>query len=306
MSTSLSNPLSSLLYNVMSGNRKSSGAGSSFGTTVAAEAAAAAAATDTEKPEPSPAEMQEQIAQLRKLNEELQAQLSAQSNGGSSSRAKGGKKTAGRKAKAAAASKAPASQKAKKDSAAKKQQSLRPHNPNHPGTIPVVQVDASGENVLQEFPSGKAAAIALGIFPESVSKVLRGKNKSANGFHFRYKHEHDLARGRGKPRKIEQLDSKTKQVIKVYDSIAEAARALNITPSGINKSLPGRTRDGKPAAGYLWRFQDVVEEEGEEEPNKKKAAASGKKKAPADSGEGPKKKRAKKGAVVGAKNVQEV
>ena len=58
-------------------------------------------------------------------------------------------------------------------------------------------------------------------------------------------------------RKIEQLDLKTLEVIKVYESIAEAAFELGVNHSNISKVCNGKR---ETAYGYAWKYLEVSNE----------------------------------------------
>lgn len=50
---------------------------------------------------------------------------------------------------------------------------------------------------------------------------------------------------------IEQIDIKTLQTIKIFDSINEAAEAMNVSHNAIKNAAQGRV---KSSCGYYWRF----------------------------------------------------
>ena len=58
------------------------------------------------------------------------------------------------------------------------------------------------------------------------------------------------AKAAGRQRSVEQLDLATDRIIRIWPSIAEAARALNIQPMNISYAVRGYSAD---AGGFGWR-----------------------------------------------------
>ena len=121
---------------------------------------------------------------------------------------------------------------------------------------PVIQCDLNG-NFVKEFPSVAKASEETGACRTTISGVLTGHYKSANGFIFVYKDDFPIKdiekyRCTKKGRKIAQINPKTDEVIKVFDRIADAGRELNVSYKAIHKvvDMPDRT-----AYGYKWISQ---------------------------------------------------
>ena len=53
-------------------------------------------------------------------------------------------------------------------------------------------------------------------------------------------------------KRVEQIDKNTLEVIKVWDSLSEVERQLNISASGISNVCKGKR---KTAGGYKWRYK---------------------------------------------------
>ena len=101
------------------------------------------------------------------------------------------------------------------------------------------------------FDSIKDASNQLNIDKTSIGKVCRGIYKKAGGYTFKYLNDYEA-----KTNKVKE----TKSVIcietnKVFISIAEAGRIMNIDPSSIGKVCRGVN---KTAKGYTFKFYDEV------------------------------------------------
>lgn len=121
---------------------------------------------------------------------------------------------------------------------------------------PVIQCDMNG-NFINEFKSVQQAAIETGTRRTSISGVLTGKYKSANGFIFTYKESFPIKnleehRHNKKGRKVAQIDPKTGLIIKIFDRISDAGKELGVNYKAIHKvvDMPDRT-----AYGYKWISQ---------------------------------------------------
>lgn len=133
----------------------------------------------------------------------------------------------------------------------------RKYYPSKPKeTTPIIQCDLNG-NFINEFTSVKQAAEETGTCRTTISGVITGHYKSANGFIFVYKDDFpikDISKyhHNKKGRKIAQINPKTNEVIKVFDRIADAGRELNVNYKAIHKVVdkPERT-----AYGFKWISQ---------------------------------------------------
>lgn len=52
---------------------------------------------------------------------------------------------------------------------------------------PILQIDIKTNEIIKEWPSSKDAGNYLSVFPTSITKVCKGKSKSAGGFKWQYK-----------------------------------------------------------------------------------------------------------------------
>lgn len=94
-----------------------------------------------------------------------------------------------------------------------------------------------------------------------LSLMLSGEN---NGFYGKHHSEETIniikQKNRYKAKPVEMIDSKTGEVLKVFDGVREAARYINETMNKTNadKSLISRCASGKYsiAYGFKWRFSE--------------------------------------------------
>lgn len=117
----------------------------------------------------------------------------------------------------------------------------------------VVQCDLSG-NLVAEFKSLKDASELTGTCRTTISGVLSGTYKQANGFIWVYKEDFPIKniashQHRKKGIKIAQVDKNTGEILNVYDRIADAGRALGVNYKCIHKAL-----DNPKATSYGFRW----------------------------------------------------
>lgn len=149
---------------------------------------------------------------------------------------------------------------------------LRPINnigpcPHRYSTIPkiVCQYTLLGD-FLSCYPSASEAARAVGIAPTNIIACLKGKQKSAAGFQWRYKA--DL---RTPSNNIGQCPTKhlaksyvvcqyTKDgdFVRSYESVAEAANAVGVSSGNITSCC--NIKKQKSTAGYQWRYKKKEED----------------------------------------------
>lgn len=128
--------------------------------------------------------------------------------------------------------------------------------PEPPGMRKVIQCDMNG-NFIREYRSLRDASKETGANRTTISGVLAGTYKSANGFIFVYKEDFpikDISKYRKckKGRKVAQADVKSGKIIKVFDRISDAGKELGVNYKAIQKvvDIPDRT-----AYGYKWTSQ---------------------------------------------------
>lgn len=113
---------------------------------------------------------------------------------------------------------------------------------------------------IATYNSGKEAADVIGIDSKQISGVVRGIKKSAGNFQWRFYDEKDLngiepicrKNGGNQKKKIAQYDLNN-NLITIYDSINDAARAVNRERNNILAAAQGKYQT---SAGYIWKFVD--------------------------------------------------
>lgn len=135
---------------------------------------------------------------------------------------------------------------------------IKPRTPQQARSKPVYQIDKETLKVIAEFPSATEAGRVLSTDGASISSVARGvKNKkSAGGYYWKYVEDYDenwkpIDTVRKDTKRVLQIDSKTFEPIKVYDSVQQAARETNTHVAAISAVCNGR---GLTAGGYIWTF----------------------------------------------------
>jgi hypothetical protein len=124
---------------------------------------------------------------------------------------------------------------------------------------PVTQFSLENR-VIQSFVSIEAAARASGLTPDNIYKNVKGDNKSAGGFVWRYASPKEIkklprvqpsAHGQKKYVGTEVIQySPDGKMIAPFASISDAANELKINVSNISAVLD---KAGRSAAGYVWR-----------------------------------------------------
>lgn len=118
----------------------------------------------------------------------------------------------------------------------------------------VVQCDMSG-NFIAEYKSLQEASKITGARRTTISGVLNGNYKSANGFIFVYKEDFPIKDiSRYKPKKkgirIQQIEVSTGEVINTFERIADAGRELGVNYKAIHKVVD---KEERTAYGYKWK-----------------------------------------------------
>lgn len=128
--------------------------------------------------------------------------------------------------------------------------------PRPNGMRAVIQCDKEGE-VIARYESVAEAAKNSGANRTTISGVLAGKYKHANGFIFVYEEDFpklniEKHKIRKKGRKVAQINPETGEVINVFDRIEDAGRKLGVNYKAIHKvvDMPERT-----AYGFKWITQ---------------------------------------------------
>lgn len=121
----------------------------------------------------------------------------------------------------------------------------------------VAQYDLDG-NFIQIFKSTAEASRNTGIEQANISTVARGVRSYAGNFQWAYLEKNEIP-NRGKvsikdniSKRVLQLEKSTKSVIRIFESVGEAAKFVNGNQSNISACINGRK---KTAYGYLWKFE---------------------------------------------------
>lgn len=125
----------------------------------------------------------------------------------------------------------------------------------------VVQFSLSGEKIA-EYRSQSEAARLTNSLGEKICMCCRFEREQHNGYQWRYKSEagdkiQPVAEYRTKKKRVAQIEPSSGQVIAIYDSIANAARAVNGTGSAISNII-NHKKQTKTHKGYEWKVVDDI------------------------------------------------
>lgn len=126
---------------------------------------------------------------------------------------------------------------------------------------PVYQIDIHTQKIIQEFPSVAEASFSIDGTRESststtIATCARGGCFFAYGFQWSYTDIYNGFRSPKHPqREVFQIDPKTNEIIKVYNSMCEAGRAIgHVNGSAIKDAIK---RDGF-CCGYRWKVGKIT------------------------------------------------
>jgi group I intron endonuclease len=111
---------------------------------------------------------------------------------------------------------------------------------------PILQLDESG-NIVNEFESATIASIVTGIGRSSIKENLNGRSKTGGGFIWKFKD--GVIKGKNH-KKVIQMDING-TIMKIHESVSEAARSINVDWSAIRYVATGK---GVTAGGYKWKY----------------------------------------------------
>ena len=125
----------------------------------------------------------------------------------------------------------------------------------------VVQYNLNGEQ-MATFESATEAARQTGGSQSKITMCCRGQRDSANGYQWRYYDDiQDVQKIEKKfitGKKVAQCDEEG-NILKIYPSFKEAARAVNGTSSAISRVCSGTNIRHK---GYKWKLvEEIVQED---------------------------------------------
>lgn len=125
----------------------------------------------------------------------------------------------------------------------------------------VIQYSLNGEKI-KVYCSINEAARQTNSLVEKIVQCCQYQRKTHNNFQWRYKEEEadkiqSVEAPKTSPKKVAQLDPKTGEVIAIYDSYCQAAKAVSGTQSAITHVIKG-DKGTKTHKGYGWRLVDEI------------------------------------------------
>ena len=126
----------------------------------------------------------------------------------------------------------------------------------------VYKIDKASGEILQKFDSLKEAADSVGGGDRSmnISAVCRGKQKTAYGYRWCYVDSFDNFNkdfiANSKKKKVAQIDRDTKEQIRIFDSVADAAEFLSGERENSYSTCIAHCARGliNTAYGYIWSY----------------------------------------------------
>lgn len=147
---------------------------------------------------------------------------------------------------------------------------LHPNKPrygkNHPQAKAVIQYDLNGK-YIQRFDTAAEAESKTGILRSCICTCVKGKNKTAGGYIWRYEgkplslqdiektkhHNWNSSSITWKIKKVNQCDANGR-VIATFNSVKEAQNAIG-KPNGSSISAVCKGKR-KTAGGYIWKYAE--------------------------------------------------
>lgn len=125
----------------------------------------------------------------------------------------------------------------------------------------VIQYSMDGEKI-QEYISISEAARQTGSSVEKIVNCCKHERVTHNNFQWRYKDEEvkklpPVEERITAPKRVAQIDPKTNEIIAIYDSMCQAAKAVNGTQSAITHVIKG-DKQTKTHKGYGWKLVDEI------------------------------------------------
>ena len=122
------------------------------------------------------------------------------------------------------------------------------------GAKKVKQIDPESGEVVKIWDSETEACEFYNGNPSLISDAIR-RNSLTKGYYWKFEDDNTPLIKRKNPfsKEVEQIDKKTLEVIKVWDSLSEVERILNIPAGNISNVCKGKR---KTAGGFIWRMKD--------------------------------------------------
>lgn len=125
----------------------------------------------------------------------------------------------------------------------------------------VVQFSLDGEKIA-EYVSISVAARETNSKDEKICLCCQLQREQHNGYQWRYKNEcgeklQKIKEYTTKPKKVAQVDPKTGEIIAIYDSMTQAAKAVGGTQSAITHVIKG-DKQTKTHKGFGWKLVEEI------------------------------------------------
>lgn len=98
----------------------------------------------------------------------------------------------------------------------------------------------------ETFENIKSVAKKFKIYPETICRVLKGRQKTASGFHWEYVDENSPGKFHRNAKSVRCIETQ-----EIFESISAAAKKFNVSNASISQVLHGRS---KMSCGYHWEF----------------------------------------------------
>ncbi|HEY9007445.1 MAG TPA: NUMOD1 domain-containing DNA-binding protein, partial [Ohtaekwangia sp.] len=128
---------------------------------------------------------------------------------------------------------------------------------------PVTQYSLSGKKI-KTFPTMQAAASETGLTSDNIQKNVKGHNKTAGGFVWKFASKEEIKNLPDEPAKAYACTPKGKAVIQysvegkkiaTYLTISQAAKACNVNVTNLSYAVDNSNRT---AGGYVWRTKGNI------------------------------------------------
>ena len=130
-------------------------------------------------------------------------------------------------------------------------------NSNKVHRIEINQYDLKG-NFIRSYSSIQEAAKTLGVNHGHISNCCNGSRNQAYGYIWKFANEtnkdsiHPYKRKDTK--KVAQIDKNTNEVICIYESLADAAKAVNGNSANITVCCSPKYPNCRTYKGYIWKY----------------------------------------------------
>ena len=115
----------------------------------------------------------------------------------------------------------------------------------------ICQIDQYSGELIKVWGCVQEAVSALNVNKPSLSMCLTGRNKTAGGYCWCYIEDFDKYVAKTRYKQVLQIDKKTKEVVKVWNTVKEAADKYGQT-SNIRAVCKGKQNT---AYGFIWRYK---------------------------------------------------